>query len=178
MFTFAVLSLISILFQGIVVYLSYQLFKLVKPIRVWTRAWAMSGLGMGLVALRRAWSLIIFLKETNLATGNCPVNLADRYVEVALLLIISALWIGFIYSLKNIFVKYLGPYSGDSVLLEREDVIEHREDTVLGREDVAGKREGIVGKREVAVQVRENKQKSSPYYEDPEKILRKIVNGK
>lgn len=67
MITFAVLSLISILLQGVVVYLSYQLFKLVKPIRVWTRAWAMLGIGMGIVALRRAWSLFIFLKETSWA---------------------------------------------------------------------------------------------------------------
>ena len=178
MITFAVLSLISIFLQCIVVYLSYQLFKLVKPIRVWTRAWAMLGLGMGIVALRRAWGLFIFLKETNWATGNSPFNLTDRYVEVFLLLIISALWIGFIYSLKNIFVKYLGPHSGDAVLLEREDNIEHREDTALNRERVSGEREVVVGKREVAVRVREDKQKNSPYYEDPEKILKKIINGK
>lgn len=177
MITFAVLSLISILFQGIVVYLSYQLFKLVKPIRVWTQAWALFGIGMGIVALRRAWALFIFLKETNWATGNCPINITDRYIELVILLIISVLWIIFVYFLKNIFVKYLGPHSGDAVLLEREDMIEHREDTALNREEVSGERESVVGKREVAVQAREDKQKT-PYYEDPEKLLRKIVNGK
>ena len=109
MIMFVILSLISIFLQGMVVYLSYQLFKLVKPIRGWTRAWAMLCLGMGIVALRRVWALYIFIKETDWMSGNCPINLADRYVEVFLLLTISLLWIGFIYSLKNIFVKYLGP---------------------------------------------------------------------
>jgi hypothetical protein len=152
MIIFAVLSLISILFQGIVVYLSYQLLKVVKSIRVWSRAWAMLGISMGLVALRRVWVLFIFLKETSWATGNC-FDLEDRYIEVFLVLIISALWIGFIYSLKNIFVKYLGPHSGDSVLLDL-----------------------FPGGTRVVVQSRENKQKSSP--EDSEKLLVKILNGK
>ncbi len=178
MFTFIVFSLISILSQCIVCYLSYQLFKLVKSIRVWTLGWALFGISMGIVGIRRAWGLFIFLKEINWLAGTCPTDMIDRYVEVSILLIISILWITFVYFLRGIFVKYLGPHSGDAVLLEREGVIEYREGTALQREDVAGKREGIVGRREVAVQSREDKQKSSPYYEDPEKLLKKIVNGK
>lgn len=175
MIIFAILSLTSIFFQGIVVLLSYQLFKLVKPIGVWTLAWGLFCIAMGLVALRRAWALFMFVKETDGMRGSCPIDISNHFIEMGLLIIISILWIIFVYSLKSIFSKYLGPHSGDAVLLEREGNIEHRENTALNREQVSGERESVVGKREVAVQFREDNQKYP--YEDPEKILKKIISG-
>jgi hypothetical protein len=126
---------------------------------------------MGVVALRRIWSLGVFLDETNWFKGTCPEDIYSHIVEALLLLAVSALWVIFVYLLKNIFAKYLGPYSGDSVLEDREQTVEHREATALKREDT-------VGKREVDVSGREDKQKQFPYYGSREELLKKIVNGK
>jgi hypothetical protein len=158
-----ILTVITIIFQGVVAYYSYTLFKLVKPIKAWTLAWGLFGISMVIVGVRRAWALGMLLHETDWLRGNCPNNVTSRLVEIILLLAVSTLWVIFVYLLKNIFDKYLGPHS-DSALSDREQIIEHREDAALIREDT-------VGKREDAVQNREDDQKS-------EEITRKIVNGK
>jgi len=160
----AILNVVSIIVQILVTYYTYSLYKLIRPLKAWTLAWGLFGVSMAVVGLRRIWSLGLFLDETNWLKGVCPKNVDVYFIEIMLLLVVSVLWVVFVYSLKNIFSKYLGPHSGDSVLVDREQTVEHREVTV--------------GKREVEVQSREDKQKRSSYYEDPENLNRKIVNGK
>jgi hypothetical protein len=147
---FVILSLVAILFQGVVIYYAYTLFKLVRQLKVWALAWGLFAMSMGVVVTRRAWSLYSFLH----VGGPVEINMYNRYFEVLLLLIVSALWVVFVYLLKRIFSKYLGSPEG-RVLMVREDVIDHRENVVGKREEIATSRENVVGIREVAAKVRE-----------------------
>ena len=126
-----ILNVVSIIVQILVTYYTYSLYKLIRPLKAWTIAWGLFGVSMAVVGLRRIWSLGLFLTETNWLKGACPKNVDVYFIEIILLLVVSAFWVVFVYMLKDIFSKYLGPYSGDSVLEDREDAVEHREE--IGR---------------------------------------------
>jgi hypothetical protein len=156
MVLFVILSLVAILFQGIVIYYSYTLFKLVRQLKVWALAWGVFATSMGVVVFRRVWSLYSFLH----VDGPVASNMYNRYFEVIILLVTTTLWVIFVYLLKNIFSKYLGPHANDlttdreDAVQEREDVIQEREDVTSGRESAVGKREELVRKEEILDRVK------------------------
>lgn len=152
------LNFIAIIIHLAVVYYSYVLFKMVKPLKFWTRAWGVFTVGNILISLRR------MLSAYEILVGGCPSELTNRHLmELSLLIIISGLFLCFSYKLEHLFKKYL---NGEGVLLEREQVIESREKS-------AQVRESVVGKREAEVQKREDDQKRSGYYKDWKKDLEK-----
>lgn len=141
-------NVLQLVLQLFVIYYGYVLFRMVRPLKFWTRAWGIFTVSMILVFLRRSWNLF------ELFSG-CPDH-TKATIEALLMIVISALWLCFSYKLEHLFKKYL---NGEGVLLEREQVIESREKTAQSRENV-------VGKREVEVQKREDAQKHSGYYKD------------
>jgi hypothetical protein len=75
---------------------------------------------MMVVDIRRIWAVAEIL-----SWDSCPSNvLKHNFTEALILMLISALWLIFVYELRNLFKKYL---NDEGVLLEREQVVESRE---------------------------------------------------
>lgn len=95
------LYVIALILQLLVIGYSYRLFRLIKPLKYWTRAWGIFTASIALVFVRRVWSLIDLFE-------NCPPSLVSHYViEASILILVSGLWFIFVQQLKTLFVRYL-----------------------------------------------------------------------
>jgi hypothetical protein len=93
---------LAVILQGAVAYYSWKLYRMIKPLQYWTKAWFVYFIGMLIVIIRRMWGIFAW------AFG-CYTNGWVGIVESLILLVVSFTWLFFIYELKQLFGKYLGP---------------------------------------------------------------------
>ena len=145
------LFIIAVILQLFVMYYGMNLYKLIKPVKIWTVAWMLFTISMVLVTIRRGFGVWEMLQ-----TGGCPAGMELRtLLEGQLLIAISVLWLVFVYQLKQLFYKII---NGELLLLDRRETVAKREMTAQAREITVGRREMEVYDREEFLVTKATKQ--------------------
>lgn len=100
-----ILMIMALLFQLFVVFNGYKLYKIVKPLRCWTMAWGLFSLSMMIVVVRRLLAFIDFIYDVLVCEQ--MTGLGMRFTEIFIEIIISGLWVIFVWKLKKLFANYL-----------------------------------------------------------------------